>query len=330
MTTTDLYRWPRTPHEEWRLQDLTEQLIASGTVIPDDPADGGRPPAPARPAPAAAARSSAHVSRVHPHPDNIRSEIGDIEESAASIMAHGILQPLTVEPMPGMPGHWRVIAGHRRLAAAKAAGLQAVPITVREPDGAEPEALMLIENCHRRDLPVMDKAEAMGALKSKGYSVDKIASSTGFAEATVYSYTALLDLDARTRAMVRDGRLPAADALAGVRAARKRQRKKTGKARRRAALGARPLHQLPPARPQGPGAVRRPRVHRPPPRGQGRVRPVLGDRHPPGRAHRRGGARRQPVGGADDARQPERGRDGGGTRRHDDRSGGRRARHPAR
>ena len=225
--TADLYHRPHTPHEERRLQELTDQLIATGTVTPD-----GAPAAAAAQArePAAApGQSRALVSRVHPHPGNIRSEMGDLEETAASIVAHGILQPLTVEPMPGMPGHWRVIAGHRRLAAAKAAGLQAVPITVREPDGAEPEELMLIENCHRRDLSVMDKAEAMGALKAKGYSVARIARSTGFAEGTVYSYTALLDLDDRTRQMVRDGRLSAVDALAGVRAARKRQRRKAGR-----------------------------------------------------------------------------------------------------
>jgi ParB family chromosome partitioning protein len=230
MTTTEMYRRPRTPREERRLQELTDQLIASGAVAPDNTADGGAEPQAAGPAVAVApGQSSALISRVHPHPGNIRSELGDLGETAASIMAHGILQPLTVEPMPGMPGHWQIIAGHRRLAAAKAAGLQAVPITVREPDGAEPEELMLIENCHRRDLPVMDKAEAMGALKAKGYSVATIAKKTGFAEATVYSYTALLDLDKRTREMVRDGRLSTTDALAGVRAARKRQRKKAGK-----------------------------------------------------------------------------------------------------
>ena len=227
--TADLYQRPRTPGEERRLQDLTDQLIATGTMAPDDAPAGAAAPRDGKPAGGPAGQSSALVSRVHPHPGNIRSELGDLEETAASIMAHGILQPLTVEPMPGLPGHWRVIAGHRRLAAAKAAGLQAVPITVREPDGAEPEELMLIENCHRRDLSVMDKAEAMGALKSKGYSVARIARSTGFAEATVYSYTALLDLDDRTRRMVREGRLSASDALAGVRRARKQRRKREGR-----------------------------------------------------------------------------------------------------
>lgn len=231
----EVYQRPRTPAEERRLKELTDQLIATGTMTPDDaPAAPAKPAAPASPAPAAGQPAGgpgeALISRVHPHQRNIRTELGDLEETAASIVAHGILQPITVEAMPGMPGHWRVIAGHRRLAAAKAAGLKAVPITVREPDGAEPEELMLIENCHRRDLNMMDKAEAMGTLRSKGYSVAKIARSTGFAEGTVYSYLALLDLDQRTRQMVRDGRLSTIDALNGVRAARKKQRKKAGKA----------------------------------------------------------------------------------------------------
>lgn len=233
--TADLYQRPRHPRDEQRLQELTSQLIATGAVAPDDaPASAAKPgPAtgPGSPGEALPGGRQDHalISRVHPHPGNIRAELGDLEETAASIVAHGILQPLTVEPMPGMPGHWRVIAGHRRLAAARAAGLKAVPITVRQSDGAEPEELMLIENCHRRDLSLIDKAEAMGSLKSKGYSVAKIARSTGFAEGTVYSYLALLDLDDKTRAMVRDGRLSSTDALMGVRRARRQQRKKAGK-----------------------------------------------------------------------------------------------------
>lgn len=212
---------PRTPVLNGEHQAMTSMPLTEA-------APAGRKPG-ASPAPRGG-QSTALTSRVHPHPGNIRTEIGDLEEIVASIRAHGILQPLTVEPMPGKPGHWQVLAGHRRLAAAKAAGLQAVPITVRASDSAEPEELMLIENCHRQDLSLMDKAEAMGTLRSKGYSVAKIAKSTGFAEGTVYSYMALLDLAPRTRDMVRDGRLSAVDALAGVRRARKQKRKQDGKA----------------------------------------------------------------------------------------------------
>jgi hypothetical protein len=88
--TADLYHRPRTPHEERRLQELTDQLIATGTVTPDGaPADVAAPQA-GEPA-AAPGQSRALVSRVHPHPGNIRSEMGDLEETAASIVAHGIL-----------------------------------------------------------------------------------------------------------------------------------------------------------------------------------------------------------------------------------------------
>jgi ParB family chromosome partitioning protein len=228
--TADLYQRPRTPQDERRLQALTEQLIATGTVAPDDG------PAPVKPeadksSPGAAGQSCAHVSRVHPHPGNIRSEIGDIDEMAASIRAHGILQPISVEPHPVKAGHWQVIAGHRRLEAAKAAGLDVVPITLRQPDeDTLPAELMLIENLHREGLNAIDKAEAMGALRDAGYSVARIAASIGLAEGTVYYYLSLLDLDSKSRQYVRDGRISASDAVAGVRRARKRQRKKEGKA----------------------------------------------------------------------------------------------------
>ncbi|MCL2581016.1 MAG: ParB/RepB/Spo0J family partition protein [Streptosporangiales bacterium] len=228
ITASDLYQRPRDPRDEQRLQELADKLIAKGTVSPDNaPATASEPRAtpPAR----AGQPDEIPVDRVLPHPGNIRTELGDLEEMAASMRAHGVLQPLTVQPAPGKPGQVRILAGHRRLAAAKAAGLRTVPVIVREPDG-EPEELMLIENCHRRDLSVMDKAEAMGTLLDKGYNAAKIARTTGFSESTVSSYTALLELDDRTRDMVRDGRLRAADALAGVRAARKKRRKREGKA----------------------------------------------------------------------------------------------------
>ncbi|HEX4830936.1 MAG TPA: ParB/RepB/Spo0J family partition protein [Trebonia sp.] len=228
---TSMYQRPRHPRDEARLQQLASELEARGVVAPDAPAASQEPaPGPASPAgQPAAGQGQALISRVHPHPDNIREVLGDLEETTASIRAHGILQPLLVEPMPDMPGHWRVIGGHRRLAAGKAAGLQAVPITVREPDGTPPEELMLIENCHREGVTSIDKAEAMGKLRNRGYSVARIAKRTGFAEPTIYTYLALLDLDGKTRQMVRDGRLTVTDALAGVRRVRKQRRRRAGR-----------------------------------------------------------------------------------------------------
>lgn len=171
-----------------------------------------------------------HVDRVHPHPDNVREQLGDLTETTASVRAHGILQPLTVEPDPGRPGHFRIIAGHRRYQAALNAGLDMVPVSIRQARaGVAPEELMLVENLHREGLNPMEKADAMGALRARGYTAARIARSIGLTESTVGFYLTLLELAPRTQARVRAGTLPAADAVAAVRRARKQQRARDGR-----------------------------------------------------------------------------------------------------
>jgi len=164
-----------------------------------------------------------HVDRVHPHPDNVRKQLGDLTEMAASARAHGILQPLTVEPAPGKPGHFLIIAGHRRYQSALNAGLDMVPVSIRQGRaGVAPEELMLVENLHREGLNPMEKADAMGALRARGYTAARIARTVGF-------YLTLLELAPSTQARVRAGTLPAADAVAAVRRTRKQQRARDGK-----------------------------------------------------------------------------------------------------
>jgi ParB family transcriptional regulator, chromosome partitioning protein len=171
-----------------------------------------------------------HVDRIHPHPDNVREDLGDLTEMAASIRAHGVLQPLTVEPHPGKPGHYLIIAGHRRYAAARRAGRDQLPIAVRQSRAdVAPEELMLVENLHRADLNPMDKAEAMGALKARGYTAIRIARSTGLTDSTVSFYLALLELAPSAKAKVRSGSLSAADAVAAVRRVRRQRRASDGK-----------------------------------------------------------------------------------------------------
>ena len=172
-----------------------------------------------------------HVSRIHPHPDNVREELGDLTETAASIRAHGILQPLLVEPHPAIDGAYPVLAGHRRLAAAQLAGRDPLPLGIRRsPAGTAPEELMLVENCQRRDLGPMEKAAAMGALRGKGYTAARIARSVGLTDSTVRFYLTLLALDTTSQDKIRTGNLSAADAVAGVRRVRKRARRKNGAA----------------------------------------------------------------------------------------------------
>jgi len=166
------------------------------------------------------------ISRLREHPANVRNDLGDLDELAASIRAHGILQPVIVQPNPDPadPGTFLILAGHRRTAAAKLAGLRSVPVVVRAATGAKAIEIMLIENCQRSDLGPMEKAEAMGKLRRRGMSGAAISRAIGLDESTVSYYLSLLDLDDSSRQLVRDGHVSAADAVGAIRAHRKRAR----------------------------------------------------------------------------------------------------------
>jgi ParB family chromosome partitioning protein len=182
------------------------------------------------------AQRQIHINRIHPHPDNPREDLGDLTETIASIARHGLLQPIVVEVHPELPGCYQILAGHRRHAAAKkvrrpdGSRLDMVPVVIRTGDsGVAAEELMLVENCHRRDLGPMEKATAMGRLRDRGYSNVRIAKSIGMTDATVGFYLALLDLAPAAQAQVRAGELSAADAVGAVRRIRAKQRKRDGK-----------------------------------------------------------------------------------------------------
>lgn len=173
------------------------------------------------------------LDRIHDHPANIREGVGSVTELADSIRVHGILQPLTVQPHPTRPGHFELLAGHRRRAAALAAGLVTVPAVVRaDVDRATAIELMLVENVQRTDLGPIEKAEAYGRLRDDhGYSATKIAKKTGLSQSTVSYFLALLDLSPADRARVRSGELAVGDAITGVRRKRKRARESSGEDR---------------------------------------------------------------------------------------------------
>jgi len=178
------------------------------------------------------------IGRLREHPANVREDLGDLEELAASIRSHGILQPVVVQPNAAEPGTFLILAGHRRTAAARLAGLTSVPVTVRAAAGPKAIEIMLIENCQRHDLSPVEKAEAMGKLRRRGMTQADIARAIGLSQGVVSYYLSLLDLDEDSRRLVADGHVSAADAVGAVRAARKRARGGRSPGRPRPALQA--------------------------------------------------------------------------------------------
>lgn len=147
-----------------------------------------------------------NVTKLKEHPDNPRKNIGDVTELAESIKARGILQNLTV--VPAENGMYTVIIGHRRLAAAKQAGLTEVPCAVVEMDYKTQLSTMLLENMQRSDLTVYEQAQGMQMMFDLGVPVAEIVEKTGFAETTVRKRLKIATLPAEQmqRAVKRGGK----------------------------------------------------------------------------------------------------------------------------
>ena len=107
------------------------------------------------------------INAVRPNPQQPRRSFDEtaLRELADSISAYGILQPLTVRDRGGV---YELVAGERRLRAARIAGLREVPCLIAEVGEEDAALLALIENLQRRDLDYMEEAAAMYA--SSGFS----------------------------------------------------------------------------------------------------------------------------------------------------------------
>lgn len=133
------------------------------------------------------------VSKIFPHPDNPRKDLGDLQELTDSIKANGVLQNLTVVPQSN--GQYTVVIGHRRLAASKKAGLPEVPCVVTEMTPQEQVRTMLMENIQRSDLTLYEQAQGFQMMLDMGETVESIAKDCGFSQTTVRRRVKLLELD---------------------------------------------------------------------------------------------------------------------------------------
>lgn len=169
------------------------------------------------------------VDKLLPHPDNPRKNLGDLQELADSIRANGVLQNLTVVSLESEAAEWstlskqyqehpteevrnlmnritanqpkdseglfRVVIGHRRLVAAKLAGMSEVPCVISNMDYREQVRTMLMENIQRSDLTVYEQAQGFQMMLDLGDSVETVAEKSGFSQSTVRRRVKLLELD---------------------------------------------------------------------------------------------------------------------------------------
>lgn len=117
-----------------------------------------------------------NTSLIDPHPDNPRKNIGDVTDLAASIKTNGLLTPLSVVPNGE---RYRVIAGHRRLAACKQAGTGFVPCFVLQLDPLQQLGAMVTENCQREQLTVLEEADAIQGMLDLGATTASVAHRLG-------------------------------------------------------------------------------------------------------------------------------------------------------
>ena len=136
------------------------------------------------------------IKNIQPNPRQPRREIqsADLEELAASIREHGIIQPLIVT-REGSSDQYVLIAGERRLRAAAMAGLESVPAIIRDANDQQRLELALIENIQREDLAPIEAAEAYQILAEEfGLSHDEIAVQVGKSRVAVTNTIRLLKL----------------------------------------------------------------------------------------------------------------------------------------
>jgi ParB family chromosome partitioning protein len=130
----------------------------------------------------------------------------ELDELAASIREHGIIQPLIVSPASN--GTYTLIAGERRWQAARRAGLRTVPVVIRNASDQQLLELALIENVQRADLNAIEEAEAFQHLvKEFGLSHEKIAASVGKSRVAVTNTIRLLDASSAVKQALVDRKI---------------------------------------------------------------------------------------------------------------------------
>src|SRR4051812_32954595 len=148
------------------------------------------------------------VELIRPNPKQPRTDFEPeaLTALAESIQARGVLQPIVVRPLPG--GSYELIAGERRLRAAKLAELKTIPAVVRDTDEGERLELALIENMARADLNAIEEARACATLVDDlGLTKEELGRRVGRSRAAISNLIRLLELPDDVLTAIGDNRL---------------------------------------------------------------------------------------------------------------------------
>ncbi len=194
-------------------------LIRNTTAPPAEKTEPAAPPPPAAPA----GPIEVPIDQIVPNPHQPRHEFASdaLLELADSIREHGIIQPLVVRQVPAegragrqAPPSYQIIAGERRWRAAQRAGLEQVPVVVKE---ASPEGMLelaLVENIQRADLNPLEEASAYKELGDRfGLTQQQVAQRVGRSRSHVANTIRLLNLPEPIIAALFDGRITAGHAI---------------------------------------------------------------------------------------------------------------------
>ncbi|MFC0314511.1 ParB/RepB/Spo0J family partition protein [Gordonia phosphorivorans] len=160
-----------------------------------------------------------NLDQIEFHPRNLRRSVGDVTGLAATIRAQGVLQSVLVVPHDGK---YRLLAGHRRVTAARKAGLTQIPATVNHSmidDEAAQIAVMLTENRDRESLTPDEEATGVQEMLDIGESVATIAKRVGWSKTKVRARVKIAALPEEVRGKLNDHTVSISDAIVVAEAA---------------------------------------------------------------------------------------------------------------
>lgn len=157
-------------------------------------------------------RRTVPVADIQRNPRNPRRSFRteELEELAASLKQHGLVQPIVVRALPGAPERYEIIAGERRWRAAQLAGLHELPVTVLDVSDRQALELAIVENVQRADLNPVEEARGYQALLDQfGYTQADLGATIGKSRVHVTNTLRLLKLPEPVLAMLEAGALSA-------------------------------------------------------------------------------------------------------------------------